>query len=225
MTATMPSRTEETDPFCLSPVAAAGLLYDAPWQRFGVIGDSLSAGTGDPVPGYAPLGWCDRFEGILRSVRPELAYLNLARIGAKTPEVIAEQFDRMRAFEPDLLHVNSGANDIVRRAPDFGEIERDLRRMYELAAGTGAQLSVFTPGRAYVVPVFADWHDRLSRLNDLTRRLAGEYDAVLTDFWDHDFNDRPDLLSADRIHFSTAGQAVIAAELVKQLAHRLASAR
>ncbi|WP_228539378.1 SGNH/GDSL hydrolase family protein [Nocardia sp. XZ_19_385] len=217
--------TEETDPFCLQPVEAAALLYDAPWQRFGVIGDSLSAGTGDPAPGYAPLGWCDRFEGILRSVRPDLAYLNTARVGARTPEVVAEQFDRIRAFRPDLLHLNSGANDIVRRDPDFDEIERELRHMYELAAGTGAQLTVFTLGRAYVVPVFADWHDRLSRLNDITRRLASEFDAVLTDFWDHDFNNRPNLLSADGIHFSTAGQAVIASELVKQLAHRLGSAR
>ncbi|GAB2679268.1 hypothetical protein GCM10027088_68550 [Nocardia goodfellowii] len=221
----MPPMTEETDPFCLSPIDAAALLYDAPWQRFGVLGDSLSAGTGDPTPGYLPLGWCDRFERILRSVRPDLAYLNTARVGAKTPEVIAEQFDRMRGFRPDLLHLNSGANDIVRRDPDFGEIERELRRMYELAARTGAQLTVFTLGRAYVVPVFADWTDRLSRLNDITRRLAGEFDAVLTDFWDHDLNNRPNLLSADGIHFSTSGQAVITTEFVKQLAHRLSPAR
>lgn len=214
--------SEETDPLCLRPEAAAALLYDAPWRRFGVIGDSLSAGTSDPTPGYAPIGWGERMAGILRSVRPDLAYLNLAQVGAKTPEVLVEQFERIRAFEPDLLHLNSGANDIVRRDPDFDAIEHDLRTMYELAAATGAQLSVFTLGRAYVVPVFADWHDRLRRLNDLTRRLAGEYDAVLTDFWDHEFNDRPNLLSADGIHFSTSGQAVIAAELVKQLAHRLA---
>ncbi|MEU8900669.1 SGNH/GDSL hydrolase family protein [Nocardia sp. NPDC048505] len=217
--------TEETDPLCLSAEVAAGLLYDAPWRRFAVLGDSLSAGTSDPTPGYAPTGWCTRFAEILGRVRPDLAYLNTARVGAKTPEVLAEQFDRIRAFRPDLLHLNSGCNDIVRRTPDFAQIERDLRRMYRLAAGTGAQLTVFTPGRAYVVPVFPDWHDRVRRLNDLTHALAAEYDAVLTDFWDHEFNDRPNLLSADGIHFSTSGQAVIATELVKQLAHHLGSRR
>jgi lysophospholipase L1-like esterase len=36
--------------------------------------------------------------------------------------------------------------------------------------------------------------------------------------WSHPVNSRPDLLSADRIHFSAAGQAVMAAELVKALA-------
>ncbi|WP_250906055.1 hypothetical protein [Nonomuraea sp. NEAU-A123] len=50
MTATAASRTEESDPFCLSPARAAELLADAPWRRFSVIGDSLSAGTGDPSP-------------------------------------------------------------------------------------------------------------------------------------------------------------------------------
>ncbi|MFC9897230.1 SGNH/GDSL hydrolase family protein [Nocardia sp. NPDC127579] len=225
MTATLPPLTEANDPLCLTPTQAAALLFDAPWRRFGVIGDSLSLGTGDPAPGYGHLGWSARFEAILRQIRPDLAALNTARVGARTPEVLAGQFDRMRAFEPDLLHLNSGANDIVRRDPDFDEIEADLRRMYEMGVRTGARLTVFTLGRAYVVPVFADWHDRLRRLNDITRRLAGRYDAVLTDFWDHEFNDRPDLLSADRIHFATSGQAVIASEYVKQLAHRLGSVR
>lgn len=41
---------------------------------------------------------------------------------------------------------------------------------------------------------------------------------VLVDMWDHPLNARPDLLSADRIHFSTSGQAVLASEVVKSLA-------
>jgi lysophospholipase L1-like esterase len=36
--------TEETDLFCLPPLDAAALLFDAPWRRFAMIGDSLSAG-------------------------------------------------------------------------------------------------------------------------------------------------------------------------------------
>ena len=47
---------EAVDPYCLSGPDAARLLAGAQWRRFAVIGDSLSAGTGDPTPGYAPVG-------------------------------------------------------------------------------------------------------------------------------------------------------------------------
>ncbi|MFI9400781.1 SGNH/GDSL hydrolase family protein [Nocardia sp. NPDC052316] len=213
--------TEETDPFCIPPLEAAALLFDAPWRRFAVIGDSLSAGTSDPTPGYATLGWPDRVADVLRRVRPDLAYLNIAVVGATTAEILRHQADRMREFAPDLLHLPSGANDIVRRTPNFGEIEQTLRDMYRMAADTGAQLTTFALSKNYVVPVFPDFHDRVRRLNDINRALAAEFDAALIDMWDHPVNDRSNLLGADGIHFSTASQAVLASEVVKQLAHLL----
>jgi len=223
MSVTQSLLTEESDPFCLRPADAAALLFDAPWRRFAVIGDSLSAGTGDPSPGYANVGWSDRVANVLRQVRPDLAYLNTAEIRATTAQTLEKQVDRMIEFAPDLLHLPCGANDILRREPDFGEIGQTLRRMYDIAAGTGAQLTTFTLGKAYVVPVFPDWRDRVGTINDLTRTLAGEYGAIIVDMWDHPINTREDLLSEDRIHFSTSGQAVMATEIVKGLAHLLDS--
>jgi lysophospholipase L1-like esterase len=213
--------TEESDPFCLPSLDAAALLFDAPWRRFAVIGDSLSAGTGDPSPGYEDKGWSDRFADILRRVRPDLEYLNTAEDGATTAQTLEKQMDHALEFEPDLLHLPCGANDLVRRQPDFEEIEQKLRRMYELASQTGAQLTTFTLGRAYVIPVFPDWSERVARINDITRGLAAEYEAVVVDMWDHPVNAREDLLSEDRIHFSTSGQAVMATEMVKNLSHIL----
>jgi hypothetical protein len=72
MASTTSALTEESDSFCLRPADAAALIPDAPWRRFGVIGDSLSAGTGGPCPGYETLGWPDRVARILRLVRPGL---------------------------------------------------------------------------------------------------------------------------------------------------------
>ncbi|WP_433566383.1 SGNH/GDSL hydrolase family protein [Nocardia sp. CA-151230] len=213
--------TEATDPFCLDRAAAVALLTGAPWGRYAVLGDSLSAGTGDPTPGYGDQGWPERVAGILRSVRPDLAYLNVSEIGATTAQALERQADRVLAFSPDLLHLPCGANDIVRRTPDFDEIERTLRRMYDLAKQTGALLTTFTLGRAYVVPVFPDWPERIARVNTIVRGLAAEYDALVVDMWDHPVNDRDNLLSADRIHFSTSGQAVMASEMVEKLAKSL----
>lgn len=217
----VPEITEATDPFCIGIEDAAALLSGAPWRRFGVLGDSLSAGTGGPCPGYAPVGWPDRVAGILRRVRPGLAYLNTAEIGATTAQALEKQADAIVEFGPDLLHLPCGANDIVRRQPDFGEIEQTLRRLYDWAAGTGAQLMTFTLGRAYVVPVFPDWSERVKRLNSVVRALAAEYGALVVEFWDHPVNERANLLSEDRIHFSASGQAVMAAEVVKGLARTL----
>jgi lysophospholipase L1-like esterase len=213
--------TEETDPFCLPPDEAAALLTGAPWHRFAVIGDSLSAGTGDPTPGYDNLGWSDRVADILRRVQPDLAYFNRAEIGATTAQTLERQVEGMVEFGPDLLHVPCGANDILRRTPDYAEIERTLRRLYDIAVATGAQLTTFTLGRAYVVPVFPDWTDRVRTINDITRTIAADHKAVVIDMWDHPVNDRDNLLSADRVHFSTSGQAVMAAEVVKRLASLL----
>ncbi|WP_327586850.1 SGNH/GDSL hydrolase family protein [Nonomuraea sp. NBC_00507] len=212
---------EETDPYCLSAADAARLLAGAPWRRFASIGDSLAAGIGDPSPGYADLGWTDRLAAVLHKVHPDLAYLNAAKIGATTVRTLELQVGPLLEFTPDLVHISCGANDIWRPAPDFFRIAHTMRQIFELAAGTGAQLTTFTLGRAFVVPGYPEWHKRVRAVNDITRALATEYDAVLADMWDHPVNSRPGLLSADRVHFSTSGQAVMAAELVKGLAARM----
>lgn len=218
MTATENFLTEEADPFCVSAAHAAHLLRDAPWRRFASIGDSLAAGTGDPSPGYASLGWTDRVADILRRVHPGLAYLNAAQIGATSGQALRTQMDRAIEFGPDLIHLSCGANDIWRPEPDFAAIEQTMTRLFELAAGTGAQLTTFSLGSAFVVPKFLDWPDRVRRVNDIVRTLAVDHHAVLVDMWNHPVNSRPNLLSADRIHFSTSGQAVMASEMVKGLA-------
>ncbi len=216
-----PVLVEATDPFCLDQAAAVALLTGAPWGRYAVIGDSLSAGTGDPTPGYQNQGWSDRVAEVLRAARPDLDYLNISEIGATTAQTLENQAARMVEFSPDLLHVPCGANDIVRRTLDFGELERTLRQLYDVATGTGALLTTFTLGRAYVVPVFPDWPERVAAVNEIVRGLASAYGAIVVDMWDHPVNDRDNLLSEDRIHFSTSGQAVMAAEMVKNLASSL----
>ncbi|WP_256341549.1 SGNH/GDSL hydrolase family protein [Streptomyces sp. TLI_105] len=151
-------------------------------------------------------------------VHPGLAHLNTAERGATAARTLAEQADRMAAFGPDLVHISCGANDLWRTQADFPALERTLRRLFALAADTGAQLTTFTLGRAFVVPDFPDWSDRVHTLNALTRHLARDHDALLVDMWDHPVNSRPDLLSRDRIHFAAAGQAVMACEVPRGLA-------
>jgi lysophospholipase L1-like esterase len=211
-------RTEKTDPLCLPPAHAARLLARAPWRRFAAVGDSLAAGVGDPSPGYLAQGWPARVAGVLRRVQPGLAYRNLAEPGVSAAATLRTQTGPLAAFRPDLVHVSCGANDLFRPEPDFTALTAALREVYARAAATGAQLTTFTLGRAFRVPAFPDFTDRVRRLNDVIRGLAADHRAVLVDMWDHPVNDRPDLLSADRVHFAGAGQAVLAAEVVRGLA-------
>ncbi|MFF2645948.1 SGNH/GDSL hydrolase family protein [Streptomyces niveus] len=220
-TTTAKTLTEETDPFCLPPARAAQLLAGSPWRRFAVAGDSLAAGTGGPSPGYAHLPWGDRVAGALREVSPRLVYLNTGTIGATAADTLRRQLDEIVAFGPDLLHISCGANDLFRQRPDFDAVERTARRVFERAAGTGARLTTFTLGRAFHVPAFPDFPERVRAINAITLGLAVEFDVVVIDMWDHPVNSRPDLLSADRIHFSASGQAVLASEVVNALAHTL----
>lgn len=218
--------TEQTDPFCLADEDAAAMLAGAPWRRFASIGDSLSAGTSGPTVGYRTLPWPERVRQILQRVNPDLDYLNTARIGATTTKAIATQWERIAGFRPDLLHLPSGANDIWRaRPPAYDRVEEDLRELYGLAAGTGATLTVFTLVTRFVDPAIPDFPERVLRVNAITRTLAREHGAVLIDTQDHPINERPNLLSEDRIHLASAGQAVLAAEVVRALAQSLNGVR
>lgn len=146
--------------------------------------------------------------------------MNLGVVGATTRDVLEQQVAGIIEFQPDLLHLPCGANDITRRRIDFALIERNLRELYELAARTGAQLVTFTLGRAYILPHLPDWTARVREMNELVRAVAASHQAIVVDMWAHPVNDRADLLSADRIHFAATGQAVMATEVTKALVSR-----
>lgn len=102
----------------------------------------------------------------------------------------------------------------------LGRSYRTDPSLYERASSSGALLTTYTLGRAFQVPVFTDWRTRIETLNAITRRVASTFDAVIVDFYDHPVNDRPELVSADGIHFSAVGQAVMAAEYIRHLGAR-----
>ncbi|MEE3851749.1 SGNH/GDSL hydrolase family protein [Gordonia sp. LSe1-13] len=208
--------TERDDPLLLPPAKAREMLSTAPWRRFAVIGDSIAQGIGDPWPGYADVAWADRVADTLRTVNPDLAYLNSGLIGATIPEISAAQVVPLYEFMPDLVHISAGGNDLFAGA-DLYTVERDLDELCSAVAATGATLSMFTLADAFSDD-FADLRERFSALADITRRLAGRYDMVLTEFWQHPARLRPSWLSADMIHLTRAGHAVVASDVMRSLA-------
>ncbi|MDO3648540.1 SGNH/GDSL hydrolase family protein [Nocardia mangyaensis] len=220
-------RTETDDPLLLTPEQAHTLLADAPWRRFAVLGDSIAAGTGDPSPGYAPTGWADRVAAALTAVQPTLAYRNTGRIGATSTQVLDRQLPEILQFAPDLVHVNCGGNDLFEPGADLDRLRENLSTICTALTATGAQLSVFTVADVWDVERMAPMRpmrSKMAALNDIVRAIAADYDAVLTEFWEHPVRSRPELMSADLLHFTTSGHAVVASEVIKSLGARIAAA-
>jgi len=216
-------RTEANDPMLLSTTAARDLLAAAPWQRYAVLGDSIAQGVGDPSPGYDTLGWADRIAAVLKATNPALAYLNTGRIGATSAQVLADQLPRVLEFEPDLVHLSCGGNDLFVPGGSLDELRANLDALFGALARNGAQISTFTLADVWDVERMAPMRpmrERISALNDIVRELAARYDAILVEFWDHPLRLRPEVMSDDLIHFTMSGHAVVATEMVRALAER-----
>lgn len=212
---------EADDPLVLAPEQTAALLAGAPWQRFAVLGDSIAAGTGDRSPGYAPTGWADRVAADLAAVNPTLTYRNTGRIGATSSQVIDRQLSDILDFAPDLVHVSCGGNDLFTAGGDVDQLHENLSTILTALAATGAQLSIFTMADVWEVERMAPMRGmrpRMIALNEVLRSLATDFEAVLTELWNHPLRSRPKLMSADLIHFTTSGHAVVASEVVRSLA-------
>ncbi|MBF6385699.1 SGNH/GDSL hydrolase family protein [Nocardia farcinica] len=217
---TIGSHTEADDPMLLDPGAAGALLRGAPWRRYAVLGDSIAQGIGDPTPGYRAVGWAERVADALRAVVPGLAYLNTGRMGATSAQVREDQLPRVLEFAPDLVHVICGGNDMFATEPDLDGLRDNLDAMFTALRATGAQLCTFTVADVWEVERMADMRpmrERMTAMNAVIRDVAADHDALLVDFWRHPLRLRPDLMSADLIHFGTGGHAVVATEMIRAL--------
>ncbi len=225
-TTTAPACDEPADRLCLGAADAHRLLAHSPWRRFVVVGDSVAAGTGDPVDGFRDLGWADRLAEWLDGAAGPLAYANLGIPTLRAAEVRAVQLTRALAFRPDLAVVVAGGNDALRRSFDPGAVERQLEALVHPLAAAGATVvtfGLFDLSRTQFVPVpmRPGLRERLRTLNGIVRRLTDAVGGVHVDFFDHVALDES-ILSADMVHANRRGHAVIAADVARALAAHLA---
>jgi lysophospholipase L1-like esterase len=95
--------------------------------RFVALGDSYTAGLGLPDRG-------DRWPNQLRrALRPEFDLgvpENLAENSASTIEVIETQLPRLTQFDPDLVSLQVGINDVIPR-PDASRYRKNLDVIFD----------------------------------------------------------------------------------------------
>src|ERR1035441_2137349 len=87
---------------------------------FAALGDSITLGLGDPLPGGAWRGWAALLSESLRE--PELH--NLAVPGARSADVERDQLPRALELRPDVASVVMGINDTLRARFDPVRIEQ-----------------------------------------------------------------------------------------------------
>ena len=217
---------EDRDPHCLPDGELTALLAALPWHRLAVVGDSIAAGIGDPVPGYRDRSWADRLARGLTSQegpgRPKGGYLNLGSPGLRAPEIRQTQLHRALAFAPDVAVVAAGANDVLRRSFVPDRVERDVDGIVGPLADQGCVVVTFgllDLSSTGFVPdgLRADLRRRLLDLNGVSRAVAGRHGGLFVDFFDHPaLGDA--LFSADMIHPNRRGHAHIAAAVAWALA-------
>ncbi|WP_327291821.1 SGNH/GDSL hydrolase family protein [Streptomyces sp. NBC_01198] len=215
---------EAADPHCLAEGEGAELLRGAPWRRFAVVGDSLAEGLGDPQRGYRTGSWADRTAEALLTAAPDAVHTNLGMRGLTTAQVRERQADRAAAFAPDLVAVVCGGNDLLLPGFSPAVVAREMDLLFGRLAAPGTTLLTFALANvAAAVPELrgGPLEKGVARLNGIVRRSAERHGAVLVEMYDHPAVGDRDLYSADLVHATARGHAVIAAATIRALSRQI----
>lgn len=193
------------------------------FTRYVALGDSITEGLCDPAPARPGtwLGWADRLAGILdgdaRLSGRSVEFANLAVRGRRIADVVGEQVPGALALKPDLVSVLVGANDLMSPAADpdaLAERLADGVRMLRAHGTTVLLANLFDPQFAFFLKPF---RGRAAVFNANIWSIARDHHAVVLDVWGvREFRD-PAMWGADRVHLSSRGHRLLAA----QAAHAL----
>ncbi|MFE7617481.1 SGNH/GDSL hydrolase family protein [Streptomyces sp. NPDC057496] len=213
---------ELSDPYCMAPDTAAELLRDLPWNRLVVMGDSVTAGVMDPLPGYRERSFADRFTDALAATRPGLAAVNLATPHLLLDGIRDQQLIPALDFGPDVVMVSAGGNDAF-RSFDPKTLRARLAALLTPLAESGAlvvTIGLFDLARSGLVP--PEHADNMARrfdeLDRVTAELARALGGIHIDTHHHPLAADPGIYAADRVHANARGHAVAFAAIATTLA-------
>ncbi|MEU0663441.1 SGNH/GDSL hydrolase family protein [Streptomyces lavendulocolor] len=213
-------------------------------MRFAALGDSLTAGVGDPV-GDGLRGWAallagglvaddadnaddaaaDDAEGSGEAAGGAVRFRNFAVAGARARDVAAFQLPRALAYRPDVVSVVVGMNDTLRRTFDITEVALALDRTCAALSARGAVLlTACLPDPGAVLglpgPLARPLARRQRQVDAVVHTLSARYGAVHLHLADAAWVADRTLWSADRLHPGERGHRTIAARFHALLAER-----
>jgi lysophospholipase L1-like esterase len=191
--------------------------------RFAALGDSLTAGLGDPLPGGGWRGWAALLAPALAADPADVKLFNCARSGALTSDVEQTQLVEALSHRPHVASVVVGANDTLRGSFDIALVARRLDTV--LAALRAHGVLVLTaclpdPGRMLGLPwpLARPLGRRMRALNDVVHVLSDRHGAVHLHTANHPWTADRASWSADRLHPSELGHRLLAREFHTLLA-------
>src|SRR5215468_450285 len=146
---------------------------------FAALGDSITLGLGDPVPGGEWRGWAV----FLAEGLPGGQLHNLATTGAQSADVERSQLPRALELRPDVASVVVGINDTLRRDFDPVRVYAALAHVVGALSAAGAVVLTMRlpdPGRMLGVPaaLARPLARRAYELNRIVDGLAAEFGTL-----------------------------------------------
>jgi lysophospholipase L1-like esterase len=165
---------------------------------FAIIGDSAASGVGDSDSHGNYFGWGYH---LAQAFGEPLVYLNVARPGAQSKEVLHMQLPKVLVHQPELVAVIVGGNDLLRNGFNPRVFETNLNQTLQQLVCSGATvmlLELHDPTCIVPMPylIARICRRRVSAVNAITRKLALKFGAVLLET-----RSLPDIYDRDKWHF------------------------
>jgi lysophospholipase L1-like esterase len=191
---------------------------------FVALGDSTTAGFGDPMPDGSWRGWAALLAGGL-APPGQVAFHNLAVSGALSADVARDQLPVALEHKPDVAAVLVGVNDTLRRGFDVSAIGNAMDHAIGSLHRSGALVlsACFPdPGRLFGLPasLARPLSRRIAAVNAVTHAVAARIPGVHVDL--HLLPDAydPRMWSVDRLHPGERGHRLLAGSFHDLLAAR-----
>lgn len=189
---------------------------------FAVIGDSAASGVGDSDGKGNNFGWSFH---LAKAFQESLIFINAARPGARSAEVLEIQLPKILIHNPDLVAVVVGGNDLLRSNFNPKKFSENLRRTLVELVNRGCTimlLELHDPTKIVPMPylIARICRRRVSAVNAATRELAKTFGAVLLETRSQENIYAREKWHVDRMHPSKLGHQFIASQYAKLLAER-----
>lgn len=182
------------------------------WKRFVAIGDSFTEGIGDEVEGIALKSWVDHF---VQLCEKDIEYANFAKLGLVTEEIRLQQLEKALTFNPDLVSLIAGANDVLKGRWNHDAYKNDMEFMIDTLSKAGADIIIanlpdFTVRLPFASEKKQEIKEQLLEANEVIHSLSREYKLHHVDFWNHHLVNDNTLWSKDLIHPNSKGYVKVA---------------
>ncbi|MEJ3749239.1 SGNH/GDSL hydrolase family protein [Actinomycetes bacterium KLBMP 9797] len=178
---------------------------------FVALGDSTTAGYGDPMPGGGWRGWAR----LLADGLGDVAFHNLARSGALAVDVVRDQLPDALDRAPQLASVVVGVNDTLRSDFDVAVIGATLNRIVGRLDEAGALVLTAClpdPGRMFGLPgaLARPLGRRIAAVNAVIHAVAAPVCGIHLHIPDLAGVYDPRMWSIDRLHPGERGHRLLA---------------